>query len=165
MFKLYFKKLLLLIGFNLAIIGICILGYPIIGTLANFFQHPVIHYTILMGVPTFIVLMLVYKGRIKNQNLRNDYMNYIKSVDAIERKVTLKYEMSYFKSFQPLHAEILAFATIILIFVVAIAITVENAASFWANLLTTITLFSLFVIVYTILDILFWVFVHRKWMK
>ena len=165
MFKLYLKKLFLLIGFNFAIIGIYFLGYPIVGTMANFFQNPVIHYTILMGVPTFIVLILVYKGRTKNQNIRNDYMNYMKSVDTIELKVTLKNEIAYFKSFQSLHTEILAFATIMLPFVVAIAITVENEASFFANLLAGIILFSLFVIVYTILDILFWVFVHKKWVR
>ena len=61
--------------------------------------------------------------------------------------------------------EILAFATIMLPFVVMIGITAENEASFLAKLLAGIILFSLFVIVYTILDILFWVFVHKKWVK
>ena len=59
-------------------------------------------------------------------------------------------------------AEILAFATIMFPFVVAIGVTAENEASFLANLFAGIVVFSLFVVGYLILDVLFWIFVHKN---
>ncbi|MBE5951701.1 MAG: hypothetical protein E7260_08945 [Lachnospiraceae bacterium] len=165
MLKLYLKKLFLIIGFFFVILGVFFPCYFITSTIANLFQTPFVHYIILMGVPTVIVLKLVYKGRTKNQNLRNDYIDYISSVGTAERKFKLESEIIYLKSFQPLQAEILAFATIILPFVVAIGISVEKEASFMANFLTGIIVFSLLVCVYLILDVLFWIYVHKKWLK
>ena len=78
--KLYFKKLFSIILFAFCILGVFFISYSILATVSNFFKHPAIRYTILMGVPTFFVLRLVNKGRIKNQNLKIDYMNYLRNL-------------------------------------------------------------------------------------
>lgn len=165
MLKLYFKKLLLIIVFAFSIIGVFFLGYAILGLLSSFFQHPVIRYSILMGVPTLLVLRLVYKWRVKDQNLKIDYMNYRTSTDTAETKIDIKNEINYFKTFKPLQAEILAFATIMFPFVVAIGFSAGNGASFFVNFLVGIIVFSLIVSVYAVLDAAFWILVHKQWSR
>ena len=130
MFRLYLKKLFLIIGFFFAILGVYFVCFIFLSTLANFFKESFLHFAILVGVPTFIVLRYVYKSRVRNHSLRIDYLNYIRSLDAVSLKDKIKSEIIYLKSFQPLQAEILAFATIMLPFVVAIGVTADNGAPF-----------------------------------
>ena len=165
MFKLYLKKLVLIIGFCFTTLGLYFLCYPLISTIANFFKNSFIHYTIIFGVPIFIVLILVYNGRVQDQKLRKNYLNYIKTKDSKNLIDKIKDEIVYLKSFQPLQAELLAFATLILPFVVAIGITSDNGAPFISNVLAGITLFAVFVGSYLILDVLFWVIIYKKWLK
>ena len=54
--KLYFKKLFSIILFAFCILGVFFISYNILATVSNFFKHPAIRYTILMGVPTFFCL-------------------------------------------------------------------------------------------------------------
>lgn len=165
MFRLYLRKLFLIIGFFFAIIVVFFPCFLVTSTIANFFENPVIHSMILMGVPTFIVLRYVYKSRVRNHSLRIDYLNYIRRLDAVKLKDKIKNEILYLKSFQQLQAEILAFATIMLPFVMEIGVTSDNGAPFFAKVFAGIIMFSMFVGGYLILDVLFWMFVHKKWLK
>ncbi|MBR3810806.1 MAG: hypothetical protein IKJ16_00550 [Agathobacter sp.] len=165
MFKLYLKKLILIIGFCFTILGVYFLCYPFIATIANFFKNSPLQYAILFGVPTFFVLILVYNGRVQDQKLRKAYVKYIRTKDSKNLIDKIKDEIVYLKSFQSLQAELLAFSTLILPFVVAIGVTADSEAPFFANVLAGITLFAVFVGSYLILDVLFWVLVHKKWLK
>lgn len=165
MFKLYFKKLFLITIFTFSILSVFVLSYSVLATLSNFFKHPAIRYTILIGTPTFFILRLVNKGRIKKQNLKIDYMNYIRDLGTTDLKLDIKNEINYFKTFQSLHAEVLAFATLLLPFVVAIGFSTGNEASFIINFLVGILVFSLLVSIYLVADIALWILVHKNWMK
>lgn len=165
MLKLYFKKLFLITIFTFSILSVFVVSYSVLVSISNFFQHPAIRYTILMGTPTFIVLRLVNKGRIKKQNLKIDYMNYIRDLGTADLKLDIKNEINYFKTFQPLHAEVLAAATLLLPFVVAIGFSTENESSFFVNFLVGIFVFSLLVSIYLVADVALWILVHRNWMK
>lgn len=117
-----------------------------------------------MGVPTFFVLRLVNKGRIKNQNLKIDYMNYLRNLGTTNLRIDVKNEINYFNTFKPLHAEVLAVATLLLPFVIAIGFSAENEASIFVNLLIGLLIFSLFVGIYAVADIALWILVHKKWL-
>jgi len=165
MFKLYFKKLFLIIAFLFFILGVYYICWPIFVSIANFFEYPAIRYTILMGIPTFFVLMFVYKRRIENPSLRIDYIKYIRSLSTTDLKFDIRNEINYFKTFKPLHAEAMAFTTLILPFVIGIGLTVENDASFLVNCFAGIIVFSLLVGIYLVSDIAFWLLVHKNWLK
>lgn len=165
MLKLYLKKLFIIITLAISIMAVCYICYPVIGSIANLFYQPAIRYTILIGVPTILVLIFVYKRRIHNLDLRDDYIKHMKILDATDSKRDLKKEFNYFKTFKPLQAEVLAFATVILPLVVAIGLTVENGASVWINCLVGIIVFFLIVSVYFVLDITFWLLIHKIWLK
>lgn len=162
--ELYFKKLFSIILFAFCILGVFFISYSILATVSNFFKHPAIRYTILMGVPTFFVLRLVNKGRIKNQNLKIDYMNYLRNLGTTNLRIDVKNEINYFNTFKPLHAEVLAVATLLLPFVIAIGFSAENEASIFVNLLIGLLIFSLFVGIYAVADIALWILVHKKWL-
>ena len=121
--------------------------------------------TILVGVPIFCVLMFVNKRRIENQSLRIDYVKYIKSLSTTDLKFNMKNEINYLKSFMPLRAEAMAFSTLILPFVMGIGLTVENDASVLVNCIAGLIVFSLIICIYLVLDIAFWLFVHKNWLK
>ena len=163
--KLYFKKLFSIILFAFCILGVFFISYSILATVSNFFKHPAIRYTILMGVPTFFVLRLVNKGRIKNQNLKIDYMNYLRNLGTTDLRIDVKNESNSFKTFKPLHAEVLAVATLLLPFVITIGFSTENEASIFVNFLIGLVIFSLFVGIYAVADIALWILVHKNWLK
>jgi len=163
-FKLYFKKLFSIILFAFCILGVFILCYSVLATISNFFQHPAIRYTILMGAPTFLVLRYIYMGRIKNKRLRTDYMNYIRGLDTTELKLDLKSEINYFKTFKPLYAEVLAVATLLLPFVIGIGVFSGNEALLFVNILVGFLIFSLFLSTYVVADVALWILVHKKWL-
>ena len=165
MFKLYFKKLFLIIAFLFLILGLYYISWPILVSFSNFFEYPAIRYTILMGIPTFLMLMFVNRRRIENQSLRVDYIKYVRNLSTADLKLNIKNELNYFKTFKPLHAEAIAFATLILPFVIGIGITIENDAPFLINCLVGLIVFSLFICIYLVLDIALWLLVHRSWLK
>ena len=99
MFKLYFKKLFLIIAFLFLILGLYYISWPILVSFSNFFEYPAIRYTILMGIPTFFMLMFVNRRRIENQSLRVDYIKYIRNLSATNLKLNIKNELNYFKTF------------------------------------------------------------------
>ena len=148
MFKLYFKKLFLIILFTIFVLGVYYVCSPMLITISNFFEHPAIRYTILVGVPIFCVLMFVNKRRIENQSLRIDYVKYIKSLSTTNLKFNIKNEINYLKSFMPLRAEAMAFSTLILPFVMGIGLTVENDASVLVNCIAGLIVFSLIICIY-----------------
>lgn len=164
MIKLYLKKTLLIIVFFLFILGIYFIGYSVLGFLSSFFKHTAIRYSILMGIPTLIALRLVYKCRVKDQNLKIDYVNHIRSSDATDRKINIKNEINYFKTFKPLIAEISAVATIMLPIFIAIGFSLKNEASFFVNFLAGIIVFAFVVTIYAVLDAAFWMLVHKQWL-
>lgn len=163
MLKLYLKKLFLIIAFSLSILGIYYICSPLLMSIANFFAHPAIRFTILMGVPSFCVLMFIYKKRVDNQSLRTDYVKYIRSLNTTE--LNIKNEFNYFKTFKPLHAEALAITTLLLPFAVGIGMTVENDASFLVNCFAGLVVFSLIIGICLVWAVAFWLFVHRNWLK
>ena len=165
MFKLYLKKLFLIIGFLLAILAVYHICWPIFVSFANFFEYPAIRYSILIGIPAFFVLMFVYKRRMENKSLKLDYIKYVRSFSADDLKFDIRKEFNYFKTFKPLIAEAMAVTTLILPFVIGIGFTVENDASLLVNCLAGLVIFSLFVGIYLIADIAFWVLVHKNWLK
>ena len=163
--KLYLKKLFLIIAFSLSILGIYYICSPMLMSIANFFAHHAIQFTILMGIPTLLVFMFIYKKRVNNQSLRTDYVKYIRSLNTADLKLNIRNEINYFKTFKPLHAETLAITTLILPFAVGIGTTVENDASFLVNCFAGLVVFSLIVGVCFVLAVTFWLFVHRNWLK
>lgn len=165
MLKLYLKKLFLIIVFSISILGVYYIFSPMLMSIANFFVHPAMRFTILMGVPTFLVVMFIYKKRVDNQGLRNDYVKYIRSLNTTNLKLNIRNEIDYFKTFQPLHAEALAITTLILPFAIGIGMTVENDASFLVNCLAGLIIFSLIIAICFVLAVAFWLFVHRNWLK
>lgn len=165
MFKLYFKKLFFTIAFLFLIMGLYYISWPILVSFSNFFEYPVIRYTILMGIPALLILMLVNRGRIENQGLRMDYIKYIRNLSSTDLKFNIRNELNYFKTFKPLYAEVMAFVTLILPFVIGIGITIENGAPFLVNCIAGLIVFSLFICVYLVLDIALWLLVHRSWLK
>lgn len=165
MLQLYFKKLFLIIAFLLSVLGVYYICSPMLVSIANFFARPAIRYTILMGVPTFLVLMLIYKKRVDNQSLRADYVKYIRSLNTTDLKLNIRNEINYFKTFKPLHAQALAITTLLLPFTIGIGITVENDASFLVNCFAGLVVFSLIIGICLVLDAAFWLLVHRNWLK
>ena len=165
MFKLYFKKLFFAIVICFLILGIYYVCYPILASISNFFKSPVIRYTILIGVPVFLVVMYIYKRRVENQILRIDYIKYIRNLSATDLKLNVKNELNYLKTFKPIRAELMAFITLILPFVIGIGITIENSAPFLVNFFAGLIIFSLFTCIYLISDISVWFLVHRSWLK
>lgn len=165
MFRLCLRKLFIIIAFVCALAVIFYIFYPVLGSFGNFFHHSPIRYVITFGIPVLWVLILIFKSRFNNQELRTDYIKFIRNSETIDLKFDIKNEYSYFKTFKPLHADAIAFATLFLPFVVAIGVTVENDASTLVNCLAGIIVFLCFFSICLVLDIALWLLIHKYWLK
>ena len=165
MIKLYFRKIFSIIICSLAIFFVYYLAYMILGLIFSFFKALVIRYSILMGIPTFIVLRFVYKSRFKNQNYKIDYIKYMRENKEIKININIKDEFCYLKNFDPFKAEVLAASTIVLPFIVAMLFSIENEASVFLNIFASLIIFVLITAIYSFLDFAFWILVHKSWIN
>ena len=165
MFRLCLRKLLTIIAFLFALAVIFYIFYPVLGSFGNFFHQSSIRYTITFGIPTLWVLILIFKSRLNSRDFRTDYISFMRSLETTDLKFNIKHELNYFKTFKPLHADVIAFATLLLPFVVAIGVTVENDASTLVNCIAGLIIFSVFLGVWLALDIALWLLVHKRWFK
>ena len=131
--RLYLRKLFAITGFVIAIAMVYYVCYPVLGSLGNFFHQSPIRHIITIGIPFVLVFKLIYTSRCNNQGLKADYIEYIRSFGETEQRFDIKREFKYFKTFEPLYAEVAAFVTLLLPFVIAIGLKVENEASILVN--------------------------------
>lgn len=158
MVKLYFKKLLSMFLSVALLILIYYIGFSALMTASNFFKALWIRYVVLFGIPALIILVMVYRRRAENAEIRRCYLTY-----SAPPKTGVKQEFLYILRLADFLMELAAFATILLPFLVGIGI--ENQAPWWANILAGIIMFCLFEGGYFLLDWMLWLLVHNKWQR
>lgn len=134
------------------------IGFSALMTASNFFKALWIRYVVLFGIPALIILVMVYRRRAENAEIRRCYLKY-----SDTKKMGIKQEFSYILRFADFRMESAAFATILLPFIVGIGI--ENQAPWWANILAGIIMFCLCEGGICLLDWMLWFLVHNKWQR
>jgi len=140
-------------------------AYMILGLISSFFKALVIRYTILIGIPTFIVLRFVYKSRFNNQDHKIDYIKYMRENKGTKININIKDEFCYLKNFDSFKAEVLAALTVVLPFIIAILFSIENESSVFSNIFAGLIILVLITAIYSFLDFTFWILVHKSWIN
>jgi hypothetical protein len=91
-------------------------------------------------------------------DLKRSYKNAFGS-----NKPSFKEETTYLLKSSDFRTEILAFATIFLIFALIIGFGAE--IPWWASIITVIAVFGAFVAICGVLDFALWLLVHISWRK
>ena len=165
MFRLCLRKIFTIIVFVIAISIVFYVFYPALGSFGNFFHQSSVRYLITFGIPALWVLIMIFKSRFDNRELRTDYIEFIRNQENADLKFNIKTELNYFKTFKPLHADAIAFAVLFLPLVVAIGFTVENEASAFVNCIAGLIIFSVFLVICVGFDIFLWLLIHKFWLK
>ena len=156
--KLYFKKVLSMLIHLAICFAVYFIGFSILSLIANFFNHPLIRFGVLFGIPLVIVLIRVYHKRIENNEMRRSYL-----AEANRERLILKEEWQYMIKFPHFLAEILAFVTIFSPIVIAVG--VANPVNFFVGILAGAIVLATFGMIYFVLDFALWMIVHNTWRK
>ena len=113
--KLYFKKLISILGHLVLCLVIYLIGSSIISLIANFFKSWFIRFCIGFGIPLILVLIRVFNRRLDNQEMRRAYL-----AEANRERLVLKEEWSRICKFPHFLAELLAFVTIAFVVTVVV---------------------------------------------
>lgn len=157
--KIYFKKLIsFVLGFLIWIIVFRI-GFDGIVTFANFFSaYPVVRTLIVGGIPTLIMLVIIYSRRKSNNTLKREYYERIDSI------VGFKGLILYLIKTRDFIAEVATFSSVLLPFLFAIGSNNKDAPVL-INIFTGLIVFAVFVLGFSLIDFLLWFLVHKSWKK
>ena len=156
--KLYFKKLISILGHLALCLVIYLIGSSIISLIANFFQNWFVRFCIGFGIPLIIVLIRVHNRRIENQEMRRSYL-----ADANRERLIFGEEWHRICKFPHFLAEVLSFVTIA--FVVTVVVCFILMAPWWFYLYIAFLLFVVPSVLFFIGDFALWLKVHITWRK
>ena len=154
--KLYFKKLISILGHLALCLVIYFVGVSIISLIANFFKSWFIRFCIGFGIPLIIVLIRVFNRRLDNQEMRRAYL-----AEANRERLVLKEEWYRICKFPHFLAELLAFVTIA--FVVTVVVCFILMAPWWFYLYVAFILFVVPSVLFFIGDFALWLRIHCIW--
>ena len=156
--KLYFKKLISILGHLALCLVIYLIGLSIISLIANFFKNWFVRLCIGCGIPLILVLIRVHNRRIENQEMRRAYL-----ADANRERLILKEEWYRICKFPHFLAEVLAFASIA--FVVTVLVCFMLIAPWWFYIFIAFIFFVVPSILFLIGDFALWLKVLSTWQK
>ena len=158
LFKLYLKKILYMLLYLGIFVVIYFVGFPVFYSFSNIFKNRIIRGVLLLGVPFIIMLALVFKMRLKNQKLAEDF-----KLKIDKDKKVLKRELDYIMRFPDFWAEMLLFSTFLLPVLIFVGVT--SPAPLYADIMAGIILFIIFEALFFVADFIQWLIVHAIWLK
>ena len=156
--KLYFKKIISILGHLALCLIIYWLGITFISIIANFFKNWLVRFCIGFGIPLILVLIRVFNRRSDNQEMRRAYL-----AEANRERLVFREEWYRICKFPHFRAEILAFASIDLVF--AIAVAFRFIAPWWFYIYLAAIFFVVPCVLFFIGDFALWLKVHNTWRK
>ena len=156
--KLYFKKLMSILGHFALCLVIYFVGFSILSLVANFFKNWFVRLCIGFGIPLIFVLIRVFNRRAENQEMRRAYL-----ADANRERLIFGEEWHRICKFSHFRAEILAFATIA--FIVAAVVCFMLIAPWWFEIYVIAIFFVVPCVLFFIGDFALWLKVHNTWRK
>ena len=156
--KLYFKKLFSILGHLALCLIIYCIGFSLLTLVANFFKNHFVRLGIGFGIPLVLVLIRVYRRRLENQEMRRTYLS-----EANRERLVWREEWQRLCKFPHFLAELLAFASMDLVFTIIVAFIVTGP--WWVYLLVAAIYFLAPCILYFIIDFALWIMVHNAWRK
>lgn len=143
-------------------VALCLLiyyvGFSALKTVSNFFKAQFVRYGVLFGIPAIIILVMVYRRRIENAEIKR---SYLKICDT--PKLIWKNEMAHMLRLADFRGELAAFATVLL--PILIAVGMESQAPWWADIMAGIVVFCLSEGIFLVFDLILWLAVHHKWQR
>lgn len=156
--KLYFKKLISILGHFALCLIIYFIGFSILSLVANFFKNYLIRLCIAFGIPLILVLIRVFNRRVDTQEMRREYL-----AEANRECLVFGEEWNRICKFPHFRAEILAFAS--LDFIITIPLAFLFIAPWWFYILLTLICFVGPCILFFVIDFALWLKVHNTWRK
>ena len=156
--KLYFKKIISILGHLALCLIIYWLGITFISIIANFFKNLFVRFCIGFGIPLALVLIRVHNRRLDNQEMRRAYL-----AEANRERLVFREEWYRICKFPHFRAETLAFAT--LSFVITIFILFFFIAPWWFYIYLAAIFFVVPCVLFFIGDFALWLKVHNTWRK
>ena len=156
--KLYFKKLLSILGHSALCIVIYCIGFTLLTLIANFFKSHFIRLCIAFGIPLVFVLIRVFNRRVENQEMRRAYL-----ADANRERLVFGEEWHRICKFPHFLAEVLSFVTIA--FVATVVVCCMLMSPWWFYLYIAFLLFVVPSILFFIGDFALWLKVHNTWRR
>ena len=156
--KLYFKKLISILGHLAMCLIIYWLGITFISIIANFFKNWFVRFCIGFGIPLTLVLIRVFNRRADNQEMRRAYL-----AEANRERLAFGEEWHRICKFPHFRAEVLAFATIA--FVATIVFSFFVIAPWWFYILIALIGFVAPCVLFFIGDFALWLKVHDTWRR
>ncbi len=160
MLKLYFKKLLSMIGDIIICLIVMVIFSNILFTISNFFVESKAKSFVLLGIPFIVSIIVIQHYRFRNDEKREAYLNNIGN-----SKFSFKSDIKYMYNLPDFRAEVLAFSTLILLFVLAMIVGIENEELPIIKFIAGLVVFLVFNALYIVFDFLLWVHVHIRWRK
>ena len=157
--KLYVKKLIYMALYVALFFFIYTLSFSVLATAAGFFKIFLVQCLIVYGIPFIIMVVFVYRKRSNNSERRREYLQYMEN----ETKPVLKKEFLFLIKDPHFITEILAFATVIALFLFPIGAGVDGP--FYAVFLGGLVIFILVNSIYFLIDFVHWMVVHKNWLK
>lgn len=156
--KLYFKKIISILGHLALCLIIYWIGITFISIIANFFKNWFVRFCIGFGIPLTLVLIRVFNRRSDNQEMRRSYL-----ADANRERFVFREEWVRICKFPHFSAEILAFATLDL--VITVIILFRFIAPWWFYLLVALICLAAPCVLFFVIDFSLWLKVHHTWQK
>ena len=156
--KLYFKKLISILGHTLLCIVIYCIGFTLLTLVANFFKNHFVRLCIGFGIPLILVLIRVVRRRSENQEMRRAYL-----AEANRERFVWREEWRRLLKFPDFRAEVLAFASIAFIFAIIVAFIVTGP--WWVYILVALIYLLAPCTLYFTIDFILWAIVHNSWRK
>ena len=155
--KLYFQKLVRGIKYVLIFLAVYILGANVLVTVANFFKdYPILQMLVLMGIPAVIVFIMASSKRSKNKDKTKAYKAALGDLSG-----NPKAELGYVLKSADYRAELLAAATYTILYI-AVALLSKGFANFLFRLLYDLAVGAVMIVVFGVVDLLSWLYVHGK---
>ena len=156
--KLYFKKLISILGHFALCLVIYFIGFSVLSLIANFFKNWLVRLCIGFGIPLIFVLIRVFNRRVENQEMRRAYL-----ADANRERLIFGEEWHRICKFSHFRAEVLAFASLAFIITVIIAFWVIGP--WWVYIVIALIDFIVPCVLFFAADFALWLKVHNTWRK
>lgn len=156
--KLYFKKLISILGHFALCLAIYFIGFSILSLVANFFKNRFVRLCIGLGIPLALVLIRVFNRRADNQEMRRAYL-----ADANRERLIFGEEWHRICKFSHFQAEVLAFASLALMITIVTAF--EILGPWWVYIVIVLIDFIVPCAIFFAIDFALWLKVHNTWRK
>lgn len=154
--KYYFKVLVRSFKYVAIFLGIYILGAPFIGTLANFFANvPFVPTLIMLGIPTIVVFLASVFFRKRNKDTAKAYRAQHDTIS-----VSLKDDIIATVKTKNYLCEALVYITYL-----GILCIIGGRIIFHSKVIQTLLMLLVSVIIFCLLDLISWLYVHKQYMK